>query len=93
MKASGDLHRSSTLTQDLFELTDQTLLVQYANGSRGWGYQVFTKDGVLLAEELGVSRRFEHGGNGLVYRVVQPDLDDAGQLPNPYIEVYQFVAP
>ena len=93
MKASGDLHKSSTLTQDLFELTDQTLLVQYANGSRGWGYQVFTKDGVLLAEELGVSRRFEHGGNGLVYRVVQPDLDDAGQLPNPYIEVYQFVAP
>ncbi len=91
--ASGALFGNTTLIVDLFELSSETLLVQYSNGSRGSGYQVFTKEGVVVAQELGVRHRFLHGSNGLVYRVVQPDLDDAGQLPNPYIEVYEFVVP
>ena len=93
MKASGNLYGNYTLTVDLFELSDQTLLVQYRNGSRGAGYQVFTKDGLLVAQDLGVPQQFKHGKDGLVYRVVQPDLDDSGELPNPYIEVYQFIEP
>ena len=93
-KASGNLWASATLTVSIFELTDQALMVQYRNGTRGSGYQVFTKDGLLVAEELGVRyHRFEYGRDGLVYRVVQPKLDETGQLPNPYLEVYRFVAP
>ncbi len=57
------------------------------------GHQVFTKDGLLFAEELGVKHYFQYGRNGLAYRVVQPEVDETGQLPNPYLEVYRFVAP
>ena len=92
-QAAGNLLGSSTLTTDMFGLTDQTLMIQYQDSGRGWGYQVFTKDGLLVAEELGVKHRFKYGKDGLVYRVVQPGLDESGQLPNPYLEVYRFVAP
>lgn len=93
MKATGNLYGNYTLTAGLFELSDQTLMVQYRNGSRGSGYQIFTKDGLLIAEELGVRHRFKHGKDGLVYQVVQPDLDDSGELPNPHLEVYRFITP
>ncbi len=92
MKASRNLLGSSTLTTDIFELTDRTFMIQYQNSGRGWGYQVFTKDGLLVAEELGVKHIFHYGKYGLVYRVVQPELDESGQLPNLYLEVYRFVA-
>ena len=77
----------------LFELTDQSLMVQYTNRERGTGYQVFTKDGILVAEELGLKWLFIHGENGLVYHAVQSGLDSQGELPNPYVNVYRFVAP
>ena len=93
MQAAGQLLASSTIISGLFELTDQTIMVQYSNGDRAQGYQVFTKDGQLVAQELGIRLLFEHGTSGQVYRVVQPDLDEAGELPNPYIEVYQFITP
>ncbi len=83
----------ATAPWSLFELTDHLLMVQYANRERGSGYQVLTKDGTLIAEELGLKWLFCHGQNGLVYRPVQPDLDSQGELPNPYVEIYRFVAP
>ena len=84
----------TTTTRSIFELTDQTLMIQYINGTRGTGYQVFAKDGELVAEELGLGGLvFIHGENGLVYRVVQSGLDSRGELPNPYLMVYRFVAP
>ncbi len=90
----GKWARNITTNGGLFELTDQTLMVQYNNKDRGGGYQVFSKDGVLIAEELGTKLiLFLHAANGLVYRVVQPRLDDQGALPNPYLEVYRFVTP
>ncbi len=85
---------STTTTWSLFELTDETLLIQYFSGERGIGYQVFSKDGTLVAEELDYGRRpIVHGENGLVYFVMQPGLDSQGDLPNPYVEIYRFVAP
>lgn len=84
---------TGTTTTSIFELTDQTIMIQYVNGSRGTGYQVFTKDGLLIAEELGLNSVFLHGENGFAYRPVQPSLDNQGVLPNPYIEVYQFITP
>ncbi len=93
MQASGRLWASSTVVTELFELTDQLLMIQYTNADRGRGYQIFTKEGQFIAQELGIQVSFKHGAGGLVYRVVQPDLDDRGELPNPYIEVYQFNAP
>ncbi len=93
VQASGRLRAASTLTSNLFDLTDHTIMVQYIDADRGRGYQVFTKEGQLIAQELGIRVRFKHGAGGLVYRVVQPDLDDRGELPNPYLEVYQFNSP
>ena len=85
--------QNTTTPWSLFELTDQTLMIQYTNGDRGTGYQIFTKDGLLITEELGLDTLFIHGENGLAYLVYQPDLDSQGELPNPFIEIYQFVTP
>jgi len=48
---------------------------------------------VLIAEELGLNTLFLHGASGAVYIVIQPDLDSRGELPNPILEVYQFISP
>ena len=61
MQASGRLMASSTLVYGLFELTDQTIMIQYTNGDRGGGYQIFTKAGQLVAQELGIRARFKYG--------------------------------
>ena len=93
LKASGSFHRNNTLAVNIFELTDGTIMVQYKDSSRGLGYQVFTKDGVLVAEELGVRVGFNYGRDALVYRVVQPSKDELAEIPNHSIEVYRFVPP
>ncbi len=89
----GDFHRGNTLTTDIFELAEDAIMVQYRNSSRGLGYQVFTKDGVLVAEELGVQMRFDYGADGLAYRLVPPSKDELADIPNTLIEVYRFVPP
>ncbi len=91
MRASGELYGSATLPSEIFELTYRIIMVQY-RGPKGLGYQLFTKDGLFVAEQLGVNYYFKQGKNGLVYRVVQPEPNDTG-LPNAFIEVYQFVEP
>ena len=83
----------ATMVYRLFELTDQYLMIQYTNKERGTGYQVFTKDGQLIAEEFGLNYLFSFGRDGLVYRSYQLGPDSTGELPNPYLEVYRFVAP
>lgn len=89
----GEFHGSYTLVQELFELTDKAIMVEYQNSGRGSGYQVFAKDGVLVAEELGIGLTFNFVKAGRAYRVVQPEQDDSGETPNPRIDVYQFVFP
>ena len=84
---------SATSTWSMFELTDQTLMVQYVSRERGTGYQVFTKGGELLAEEFGLKTLFLHGENGLVYLPRQAGFDSHGELPNPYLDIYRFIVP
>ncbi len=91
--ALGEFRRGNTLTTDIFELAEEAIIIQYRNSSRGSGYQVFTKDGELVAEELGVQVRFDYGADGLAYRVVQPSEDELAEIPNHSIEVYRFVPP
>lgn len=93
IRAVGRLMASSTLVSGLFELTDQTIMILYSNGDRGRGYQIFTKAGQLVAQELGIRARFEYGASGLVYRVVRPESDAWDDLSNHIIEVYQFITP
>lgn len=90
-QAVGRLYATSTLTSEIFELNDQSIMMQYS-GPDSQGYQIFTKGGVLVAEELGIDYRFKQAMDGLLYRVIQPDADNSG-LPNPFIEVYQYVSP
>ncbi len=93
MRASRRLWASSTVVTGLFELTDQFIIIQYTNADRGQGYQIFTKAGQLVAQELGIRVHFEYGASGLVYRVVQPETATWDDLSNPLIEVYQFITP
>lgn len=92
-KRAGRLFKNSTITESIFALSDQHFMVQYRNGDRGFGYQVFTRDGDFVVEETGIDFLFKHAEGGLAYRVVQPELDEQGELPNPYLEVYRFVEP
>lgn len=90
----GNWSKDTTTNTGLFELTDQTLMVQYYNDDRGGGYQVFTKDGELVAEELSTRLvLFLHAANGLAYRVAWPGREGRDDYRNPSLEVYQFVAP
>ncbi|MYJ54880.1 MAG: hypothetical protein F4096_00390 [Rhodothermaceae bacterium] len=82
-----------TTIWNLFELTDQTIMVQYGDRKNGIGYQVFTKDGVLVAEELGLKMPFLHAANGVAYFMVYPDFDGRGEFPNPALDVYRFISP
>lgn len=91
MKAFGDIQASTTFTNQIFELNDQSIMVQYS-GPKGLGYQIFTKNGLLVTEELGTNYLFEQAKSGLLYRVVQPDLDYTA-LGNPSIEVYEYISP
>lgn len=92
IQALGDLYGSSTLTSEIFELNDQNIMVQYS-GSKGGGYQIFTKDGLLVAEELGLNYGFDQAKDGLLYRAIEPDTDSFADLSNPLIEIYQFLSP
>lgn len=83
-----------TITSSVYELSDQTIMVQYIDRDRGTGYQVFSKDGGLVAEELGIgSRFFIHAGFGFAYGLVHLEVNENGELPNPRFRVYRFVAP
>ncbi|MDE2732541.1 MAG: hypothetical protein OXM02_13900 [Bacteroidota bacterium] len=85
---------TGTFTLALYELSEHLIMVQYLDNRSGTGYQVFSKDGELVAEELGIGGWFFiHGGNGLAYGLFQPDLDDQRELPNPFITVYKFLPP
>ncbi len=77
----------------LFELTDEHLMIQYSNRERGTGYQVFTKDGELIAEELGLRHVFMFGNNGRIYRAISLGADSEEELFVPYLEAYEFVTP
>ena len=93
MQAGGRIIVYNTIITGLFEITDQAILVQFHNGDRGRGHQVFTKDGELIAQELGIQASFEFGKAGLVYRVVPLAVHLSEELANPYIEVYRFIPP
>lgn len=83
----------ASMPAQLLELTDQLLMIRYTNRERGGAYQVFTKDGKLVAEEFTLRHWFVHGQGGAVYRVQMSGEDSHDEPLNPYLEVYEFVAP
>ena len=91
MKALSDMQASTTYTNQIFELNDQRIMVQYS-GPKGLGYQIFTKDGLLIAEELDINYLFRQAKGGLLYRVIEPDMDYTA-LANPSVEVYEYISP
>ncbi|MCY4159046.1 MAG: hypothetical protein OXE92_07800 [Bacteroidetes bacterium] len=90
MRAAGKIFASTTLTSEIFELTDKIIMVQY-RGPKDNGYQLFTKEGLLIAEQLGVKYDFDQGKHGLTYRITQ--LGDEIESINPVIEIYRFIEP
>lgn len=92
-KKAGEIMFSSTMTNDLFALDENKVMIQFWNRDRGLGYQIFDADGALLIEESGLDEGFRDAGRGFAYRVVYPTMDENGEDPNPSIEVYRYVGP
>lgn len=84
--------KSKSWVTDLLMLDADKLLIQYRHQD-GYGYQIFSKEGKLLSENSGMEHRFLAAGRGVAYRVVQPEVNAAGELPNPNIEVCRYVGP
>lgn len=83
-----------TTIEEFFELTDESFLVLYRSKGLEAGYQVLSKEGEVIAEEMGIELRAQllHGAHGMIYRTVRPGSDSDGEFPNPRLEVYRFVA-
>lgn len=89
----GEVMGQSTLTFGLFPLDENLIMLQYKHGREGFGFQVFDRQGRLLAEDFGMQYQLITAKEGRVYRVVQPELEADGALPNPFIEVYRYTGP
>ncbi len=82
--------QNRSMVDNVLLLDHDLVMIQYHNGDRRFGLQVFDEAGNLVTEILGVADYFHHAYDGLAYRVVQPDIDERGNLPNPYVEVYEY---
>jgi len=82
--------RNKSMVDNVSLLDHDLVMIQYHNQARRFGLQVFDETGNLITEILGTPDIFHHAHAGLAYRVVQPDVDQSGNLPNPYIEVYEY---
>ena len=83
--------RNRSRVANVLLLDDDLVMIQYRNGvDRGAGLQVFDDAGNLVTELLKGDDYFTYARDGLAYRVVQPDIDTSGDLPNPHLEVYEF---
>lgn len=91
-KKISQIKKESTLIVNFYSLGTDKLMLQYLNGSE-FGFQIVDVQGNVLAEYLGLDFPFFLAKDGLAYRVIQPDLDEQGHLPNPFIEVYRYVGP
>ena len=84
----------ATTVSSLLELTPETLLIQYSNRERGGGYQVFSKDGTLIAEEFGIKFFFMYARDSLAYvPIYSVEQDSLQELPQAFLNVYRFTAP
>ena len=84
----------ATTVSSLLELTPETLLIQYSNRERGGGYQVFSKDGFLIAEEFGINFFFMYARDSLAYvPIYSIEQDSFQELPQAFLNVYRFSAP
>lgn len=88
----GRVVRNRSMVDNVLLLRHDLVMIQYHNGNRGIELQVFDETGQLITEILGLTDCVLHAYNGSAYRVVQPDVDEHGTLPNPYIAIYKHVA-
>ena len=82
--------RNKSMVKSLVLLEHDLMMIQYRNGDRKFGLQVFDELGNVVEEFLGTDDYFDYALNGLAYRVVQPDPTSRGEYPNPHIEVYKY---
>lgn len=83
--------RNRSMVENVLLLDDDLVMIQYHNGAgRGAGLQVSDDAGNLVAELVQGDDFFTYARDGLAYRVVQPDMDGSGNLPNPHLEVYEY---
>ncbi|ARA94294.1 hypothetical protein AWN76_014785 [Rhodothermaceae bacterium RA] len=93
-EAIRDLGQRHSMTYNLLLLEPSVLMVQHINPYRDEdeevGIVLLTTDGRVLNEgAILTDHPFLAARNGLAYTSVQPEVDAAGYLPNPSIEVYR----
>ena len=86
----GRIVDNKSMVENVLLLDHDLVMIQYHNGNRGFGLQVFDETGRAVTEILGAMDYFLHASNGLAYRVVQPDANKNGHLPNPHVELYEY---
>lgn len=80
--------RNATSNHGLFDTGDGMLLAQYFTAPDRWDrLWLSAEDGSLLWAETDTVG-FTYVSGHTAYRVNQPDLQDDGSLPNPFLEVY-----
>jgi len=75
-------------------LDDETIIIYYLHTKEKNNVifiQLYSTNGkYLLEEDLKIDQKFAAAKNGYVYKVIQPEPDDHGNLPNPAIEIYKY---
>lgn len=91
-KYLAPINNQNTLTQSLFLLNGNRLIVQYKDDDKH-GIDVLNLEGSRLIDgpmKVALGEQIRQAKQGKVYRTFQPEPGEDGQVPNPRVEVYRF---
>jgi hypothetical protein len=92
LRALRELLTESSILINVFRFSENSLLLQYRDSRHGVILQELNLQGRVLREEvLGEGTLpFITARNGRLYRTVQPEMRPDGEVPNPFLEVFEF---
>ena len=98
IKEISELFSSSSVTDNIFRIDQNRLLVQWVDMREGvergkHGLQAIDTDGRLIGETIGRKFPIRVSQGEYAYSWEQPGLDENGELPNPYIYVDKYIGP
>lgn len=85
-----DFLGEATWVVDISEIASGLMMIQFRHPDRTRGYVMIDQDGSLHHHHLGLERTFSYVGHGVALYSVQPEVDDQGHLPNPFLREYRF---
>lgn len=85
----NEVLKGKTLTHSLFLLDTDKIMVQYYTSGK-FGVDIFDLGGRILASEIIVPDIIMCAKYGKIFIVREHESDNWNNVPNPFIEVYQF---